>query len=94
INLSREEIEEFDEKGLYSLVSYLRSLYKVDENHFKKMINSSELSRESKEDISSQLEELSLNLEIPDEIIAKNPFIDPVLQNIFYQDILKNGVES
>lgn len=94
ISLSREEIEEFDKNGLYSLVSYLRSLYKVDENHFKKMINSSELSRESKEDISSQLEELSLNLKIPDEIIAKNPFIDPVLQNIFYEDILRNGVES
>lgn len=95
IGLSRSEIKEsHDDENLYQLVSYLRSLYQVDKKQLDKYILSSDLSEQLKESLDVELEKISESLSIPSELISKNPFVDPVLQNKFYKRVLDDGVEN
>ncbi|MCF2861768.1 DEAD/DEAH box helicase [Pseudoalteromonas sp. Cnat2-41] len=93
VSLSREELAEFEfEKDLYQLISYLRSLYQVDKSQLEKITSASELRNDQAKAIKNSLSELSEGLSIPSSLIEKNPFIDPILQNKFYQSVCTNGV--
>ena len=95
VHLSREELDGFDfKKDLYQLVSYLRSLYQVDKGQLEKIISKSELNVDQSRTIKDSLSEISKNLTIPSSLIEKNPFIDPILQNKFYEAVFSDGIEE
>ncbi|MGN7716528.1 DEAD/DEAH box helicase [Acinetobacter sp. 22512] len=95
VSLSKSDIKEnYDNDILYQLASYLRSLYNVDKKQLEKYISSSDLSIDLKEKLNIELETVSKNLSIPNELISKNPFIDPILQDEFYKRVLNDGVDN
>ena len=52
----------------------------------------SELSSKQSEKIKESLSDVSAKLTIPSFLIEKNPFIDPILQNKFYETVRSDGV--
>lgn len=93
ISFSREELDKINlKRELYQLVSYLRSLYQSDTKQLEKILTTSELTSKQSEKIKESLSDVAANLTIPSSLIEKNPFIDPVLQNKFYETVLSNGV--
>lgn len=95
INLSKNDIkEQGGELALVPLVTYLRSQYLVDENHFRKIISSSELEESQMKLIEERLKKIKGGLEIPEELLFKNQFIDPIEQNQLYVKIKRDGISK
>jgi len=93
VNLSRNELEDNGfEKDLYPLVSYLRSLYQIDKSQLDKIMSSSDINSNQYKEIKRSLSDVSIKMKIPNSLIEKNPFIDPVLQNSFYESVDADGV--
>lgn len=93
ISFTREELEQINlKKELYQLVSYLRSLHQSDKKQLEKILTASELSSKQSEKIKESLSDVSAKLTIPSFLIEKNPFIDPILQNKFYETVRSDGV--
>ncbi|WKZ93234.1 DEAD/DEAH box helicase [Chimaeribacter arupi] len=79
---------------VYPLVSYLRSQFIVDRDHYEKILNNSNLNAEQTSLMDSRLEIVENNLTVPSELIAKNPFIDPLILDDLYFLIKREGVSS
>lgn len=95
VDLGRIELDELGfTKDLYQLVSYLRSLYQVDKIQLEKIISASELNNNQSGEIKDSLSNVSKKLTIPCSLIEKNPFIDPILQNSFYEAVSSDGVDE
>lgn len=95
IGLNREELTELGHnKDLYQLISYLRSLYQVDKRQLERIISTSELNNNQTEIIKNTLSDIENKLTIPSLLIEKNPFVDPILQNKFYEAVRFDGVEK
>lgn len=93
--LTKDEINERGyDKELHQLVSYIRSLFKSDKSQLGKLLNNSNLNKNIVEKINNSVSIAVSNLKIPNELIEKNPFIDPVLQNEFYESVIKDGVDN
>ena len=92
-DLSRTELKEITEdKDAHENISYMRSLFHTDNAHFNKLLSSSGISEEASTKFVSKLEDIYSGIRIPSELISKNPFIDPLLQNKLFTDIEKNGL--
>jgi len=79
---------------VYPLVSYLRSQFIVDREHYEKIINNSKLNPEQTNLMDSRLKTVASNLTVLPELIAKNPFIDPLILDDLYFLIKREGVSS
>lgn len=79
---------------VYPLVSYLRSQFIVDRAHYEKIINNSKLNTEQANLMDSRLESVANNITVPAELVAKNPFIDPLILDDLYFMIKREGVSS
>lgn len=94
-DMSGDQMREMtDGDELYGNLSYLRSIFKTDRNHFDRILSSSGISLENVENFSRKLESMYDDMTVPHELVAKNPFIDPVLQNQFFEVIQSEGVEN
>lgn len=94
-DMSGEQIRDMtDDKDAYSNLSYLRSVFRTDRNHFDRILSNSGISSKNVEDFSKKLESMYDGMTIPEELIAKNPFIDPVLQNKLFEAIQSEGIEN
>lgn len=94
-DMSGDQIREMTgDKDMYGNLSYLRSIFKTDRSHFDRILSSSGISSENVEEFSKKLESMYDGMTIPQELIAKNPFIDPILQNKFFEVIQSEGVEN
>mgnify|MGYP006279719979 CR=1 FL=1 len=67
----------------------LRHKYLRGDNALENYLQTKEFSEPEIESIRSQLDSL-LNLEIPKEIVFRNPSIDPVKQDKLYKEVLRN----
>lgn len=95
INLSKIDIKsQGGDIAIFPLVSYLRSQYLVDEKHFKKIMDGSNLEENQRQLIEKRLKLIKNKLEIPQELLSKNQFIDPVEQNELYLKIKKDGISK
>ncbi|HCD3952102.1 TPA: hypothetical protein NBP48_004961, partial [Escherichia coli] len=79
---------------LYPLVSYLRGQYLVDKKHYIKIINNSKLNKEQIGILEQKLEGFSKKISIPDDLLARNPFVDPLLLSEFFELIKSQGVSE
>ncbi|MEL4280996.1 MULTISPECIES: DEAD/DEAH box helicase [Shewanella] len=94
-DMSSEEIREITgDKNFYGNLSYLRSVFKTDRNHFDRILLNSGIATEIVKDFSSKLESMYSEMSIPQELIAKNPFIDPILQNKLFIAIETEGISN
>ena len=92
-DMSVDQIREMtSDKDIYPNLSYLRSIFKTDRNHFDRILSSSGISSENVEDFSKKLESMYNGMSVPQELISKNPFIDPILQNKLFEAIRSEGV--
>lgn len=92
-SLSRAEIKELtDDVNVYESISYMRSIYHTDTDHFNRILKSSGISSVSAHAFSNELKRIYDDMVIPVELLSKNPFVDPFLQNKLFLDIKKNGV--
>lgn len=92
-DMSGAEIRDLTgDKNIYSNLSYLRSIFKIDRSHFDRILSSSGIKSENVEQFSNKLECLYRDMSIPSELISKNPFIDPVLQNKLFEEIQSQGI--
>lgn len=85
---------EIDDDSTYRTVAYLRSLFQSDKNHFYQILASSDVDKENSVEIVKSLKELSEGLTIPDDLLGKNPFVDPILQDKLYKKVVDSGVEE
>ncbi|EFO8234272.1 DEAD/DEAH box helicase, partial [Salmonella enterica] len=93
IGLSGKEILNSDgDYKLYPLVLYLRSQYLVDKNHYSKIIKNSKLNKKQTEDLENKLDIFSKKISIPENLLARNPFVDPLLLSEFFELIKSQGV--
>ncbi|WP_342754056.1 DEAD/DEAH box helicase [Pantoea sp. MBD-2R] len=79
---------------VYPLVTYLRSQFIVDRDHYEKIINNSNLDAEQMSLMDSRLETVANNLTVPLKLIEKNPFIDPLILDDLYFLIKREGISS
>ena len=94
-DLPDEKVREItDDKEINGNLSYLRSIFKTDRTHFEKILTSSGISQENIEGFTEKLESVYDGVSIPSELIAKNPFIDPILQNKLFEAIQADGVDN
>lgn len=94
-DMSGEQIRDMTgDKDIYGNLSYLRSIFRTDRNHFDRILSNSGISSEKVEDFSKKLESMYNVMSIPQELIAKNPFIDPILQNKLFEAIQSEGIEN
>lgn len=92
-SLSRGEIRDLTDDGsVYENISYMRSIYHTDIEHFNRLLGSSGISASSAKDFSDELKRIYDEMVIPVELISKNPFIDPFLQNKLFLNIREKGV--
>lgn len=95
IDLSGQQILDSDgDYKLYPLVSYLRGQYLVDKKHYIKIINNSKLNKEQIGILEQKLEGFSKKISIPDDLLARNPFVDPLLLSEFFELIKSQGVSE
>jgi POLQ-like helicase len=94
-DMSAEEIREITgDKNVHANLSYLRSIFKTDRNHFDRILSNSGIATETVKVFTSKLESMYSEMSVPGELIAKNPFIDPVLQNKLFRSIENEGVTN
>ena len=94
-DISGEQIREITgDKDGHGNLSYLRSIFKTDRNHFDRILSNSGIAADTAKDFTNKLEALYRKMSIPQELIAKNPFIDPVLQNELFINIESEGVAN
>ena len=92
-SLSRSEIKDLTEDSdVYENISYMRSIYHTDIKHFNRLLDSSGIAKSSIKAFSDELAIMYKDMAIPVELISKNPFIDPFLQNKLFLDIQKNSI--
>ncbi|WP_405081092.1 DEAD/DEAH box helicase [Pectobacterium versatile] len=95
IDLDREKvIEQGGDIKILNFIHYLRSQYIVDTTHFKKIISNSILTDTEKTLLESRLGKLKDNIIIPDNLLSKSQFIDPIEQDTLFRKIYTEGVEK
>lgn len=82
-----------DIKGSENIL-YLRSLFLTDRGHYLNVLKGSNISSEVIDAFSDTIENSIRNLEIPADLVAKNPFVDPILQNKLFLSIKNDGVDN
>ncbi len=87
-------IEETGDKNIYGNLSYLRATFRTDRKHFDRILANSGVESSVCDEFSNALSSVYENISIPTEIISKNPFIDPILQNDFFERVKDDGVEN
>jgi len=93
--MTHSEIREVtDNKYVYENISYLRSVFQSDPEHFDRLLTNSGISKVTAKSLASEISKISSKMIIPSELIAKNPFIDPVLQNELFLSIQNEGTEN
>ncbi|MFL6876885.1 DEAD/DEAH box helicase [Pseudomonas marginalis] len=83
-----EIVEDLEGGNLYTTICYLRHLFVSDEKHFDRILDTSEISDERRKLLEGQLAAIKDQLSIPLELLRQNPYVDPLLQNQLYLDIL------
>ncbi|OWJ98218.1 hypothetical protein B6S59_01175 [Pseudomonas sp. A46] len=78
----------------YSAIAYLRQLHAADRPHFERLLESSNLSSALKKVLRKRLEPVTASLEIPDWLLQRNPYVDPLLQDKFYQAVRDGFVDE
>lgn len=89
-----EVLERTGDKDIYGNLSYLRSIFKTDRNHFDRIMSYSGVAPEIAKAFTDKLDLMYREMSIPQDLIAKNPFIDPVLQNKLFRSIKTDGVSN
>lgn len=77
-----------------NLASYLRGQFLVDREHYEKIISNSNLTLNQIRVMTNRLEALEDILNVPKDIIYKNPFIDPLLIDQLYFLVESEGVNK
>ena len=88
--IDTEDINHISDKGLKYTITLLRNRYVKDAKDTREYLEKKGVPDEKIRDIESRLEPLLEDLEIPKEILRKNPTVDPVLQNQLYKNVIAN----
>src|SRR5690606_13809159 len=94
-DMSGDQIREMlGNKDIHGNLSYLRSIFKTDRAHFDRILLNSGIASENVEEFTSKLHSMYSQISIPQDLLAKNPFIDPILQNKLFISIQEEGVSN
>lgn len=89
-NIDNPNIREIGDDGLRYTITILRNKYQKEDHDLQSYLERNELTTEEIHEIESRLSELMGNLPIPEEVLRKNPTVDPILQNKLYQHVRYN----
>lgn len=85
-----ENINHMGDKGLKYTITLLRNRYVKDDKSVRDYLKKKDMSNEDIDEIATRLEPLLDDLDIPKEILRKNPTVDPILQNQLYKNVTTN----
>lgn len=75
---------------LYTTICYLRHLFVSDEEHFNRLLDTSNVKSDQREILEEKFNGIKAQLVIPLELLRQNPYVDPLLQNQLYMEIQAN----
>lgn len=91
---TKDIVDAQGELNAVNLASYLRGQFLVDREHFEKITSNSNLTANQIRVMTNRLEALEDILNVPKDIIYKNPFIDPLLIDQLYFLVESEGVNK
>ncbi|MFP8957672.1 DEAD/DEAH box helicase [Natrialbaceae archaeon A-CW3] len=89
-NIDNKDINRMDNKGLKYTITLLRNRHIRDNKSVSNYLSKKDVPQSEINEIQTRLEPLLADLEIPKEILRKNPTVDPLLQNQLYKNITAN----
>ncbi|QDV50741.1 DEAD/DEAH box helicase [Gimesia fumaroli] len=84
-------LPEDDKHKLNSSVTVLRSRYLKNPDSAMKYLESKDITEDQQNQLIDSVRESVKALSIPSDLVLKNPVIDPFLQNLLYEDVLRDS---
>ncbi|MEE4790540.1 DEAD/DEAH box helicase [Pseudomonas alliivorans] len=95
VDKERSHIVEVENgEKLYPTISYIRQLHAADSAHYQRILESAQIPDKYRDAIAKKLAPVSSSLSIPSELLQRNPYIDPLLQNKLYELIVAEPLED